>query len=379
MQELNSMELPDAEQTGVRQHHQSGKHMTPQGPSPENEIGFLTNMGLMMTYRCQIACRHCVVEAGPHRTEEVDLAEARGWVAQMAAYRKGRVQMLSLTGGEPFYTANKLAEISDFAANLGLVVSVVTNAYWATSPDASLQTLRSLRGICMIGISADPHHQRVIPFDRVVNAIGAAESCGIPHRVLVATESETDPDYLSFLDGLKRFTSEDTITTVITFYAGRALVKIDANRYQWTQEPCPWACTAVGAPIMFPDGRVIACIGPLIELRARHSLVLGNLREEPLAAILDRAENNSVLHAIRVWGPRKLVEKLRESPIASELPRAYVRGSTCDVCYKLFSNPTISAHLERLNDDAGFKRYVAYGRTYYLNDTATLDPSHTSS
>ena len=373
------MALPDAGRPSVRQHGPSKNHMTPQDPSPNNDIGFLSTVGLMMTYRCQVACPHCVVEAGPHRTEEVDLAEAKDWAEQIAGYRKGLVQMLSITGGEPFCAVEKLAEISDFAANLGLVVGVVTNAHWATNPDTAVRVLRSLPGICMIGISADPYHQRVMPFDRVVNAIGAAQSCGILHRVLVATESETDPEYLSFVDRLKRFTSEDSIATVITFFVGRALVKIDARRYQWTQDPDPCACTAVGAPVVFPDGRVIACIGPLLGLRASHSLVLGNLREEPLAAILDRAESNSVLHAIRVWGPRKLVEKLRESPIAQELPRAYIRGSACDVCYKLFSNPAIAAYLERLNDDPGFKRYTAYGRVYYLNDPVALDPSYTSS
>jgi MoaA/NifB/PqqE/SkfB family radical SAM enzyme len=349
--------------------------MPAQNPSLEQDIGFLTNMGLMMTYRCQVACPHCVVEAGPHRTEEVDLAEAKGWVAQMAGYRNGRVQVLSLTGGEPFCAVRKLREISDFAANLGLVVTVATNALWATSSATALRMLRSLRGVCMIGISADPYHQGVIPFDRVVNAIDAAKSRGIPHRVLVATESETDPEYLFFMDRLKRFTSADNIVTVITFYVGRALVKIDANRYQWDLEPNPCACTAVGAPVVFPDGRVIACIGPLLQLHAGHSLALGNLRDEPLADVLDRAENNSVLHAIRVWGPRKLVEILRESPIACQLPHAWVRDSNCDVCYKLFSNPAISAYLERLNDDAGFKRYTAYGRVHYLNDPLTLDPS----
>jgi hypothetical protein len=260
-----------------------------------------------------------------------------------------------------------------------LVVGVVTNAHWATNPDTAVQMLRRLPGICMIGISADPYHQSVIPFERVVNAIGAAQSCGIRHRVLVTSENESDPEYLSFMERLKRLTSEDSIVGVITFHVGRALVKIDARRYQWSEEPDPCACTAVGAPVLFPDGRVIACIGPLLGLRANHSLVLGNLRDEPLAAILDRAESNAVLHAIRVWGPRKLVEKLRESPIASELPRSYVRDSTCDVCYKLFSNPAIAAYLERLNDDDGFKRYTAYGRVYYLNDSVTLEPSHASS
>jgi hypothetical protein len=332
--------------------------MTPQDSPPNNDIGFLSTVGLMMTYRCQVACPHCVVEAGPHRTEEVDLAEAKEWVAQVAGYRQGLVQMLSITGGEPFCAFEKLAEISDYAMKLGLVVGVVTNAHWATNPDTAVQMLRRLPGICMIGISADPYHQSVIPFERVVNAIGAAQSCGIRHRVLVTSENESDPEYLSFMERLKRFTSEDSIVGVITFHVGRALVKIDARRYQWSEEPDPCACTAVGAPVLFPDGRVIACIGPLLGLRA---------------------ESNAVLHAIRVWGPRKLVEKLRESPIAPELPRSYVRDSTCDVCYKLFSNPAIAAYLERLNDDDGFKRYTAYGRVYYLNDSVTLEPSHASS
>ena len=370
---------PDAGRPSVRQHRPNEKTMTPQDSPPNNDIGFLSTVGLMMTYRCQVACPHCVVEAGPHRTEEVDLAEAKEWVAQVAGYRQGLVQMLSITGGEPFCAFEKLAEISDYAMKLGLVVGVVTNAHWATNPDTAVQMLRRLPGICMIGISADPYHQSVIPFERVVNAIGAAQSCGIRHRVLVTSENESDPEYLSFMERLKRLTSEDSIVGVITFHVGRALVKIDARRYQWSEEPDPCACTAVGAPVLFPDGRVIACIGPLLGLRANHSLVLGNLRDEPLAAILDRAESNAVLHAIRVWGPRKLVEKLRESPIASELPRSYVRDSTCDVCYKLFSNPAIAAYLERLNDDDGFKRYTAYGRVYYLNDSVTLEPSHASS
>lgn len=342
--------------------------MKSQDSPPNNDIGFLSTVGLMMTYRCQVACPHCVVEAGPHRTEEVDLAEAKDWVAQMAGYREGLVQMLSLTGGEPFCVFEKLAEISSCAMKLGLVTGVVTNAHWASDEETAAEMLGRLPGICIIGISADPYHQSVIPFERVVNAIAAAQRRGIRHRVLVTSENESDPVFQPYMERLRRYTAEDTIVSVITFHVGRALVKIDARRYQWSEAPDPCACTAVGAPVVFPDGRVIACIGPLLGLRANHSLVLGNLREEGLAAILDRAENNAVLHAIRVWGPRKLVEKLRASPVAAELPRSYVRDSTCDVCYKLFSNPAIAAYLEGLNGDAEFQRYTAYGRAYYLND-----------
>jgi len=40
------------------------------------ELPFLSNIGLMLTYHCTTACPHCVVEAGPHRKEEMSLKQA---------------------------------------------------------------------------------------------------------------------------------------------------------------------------------------------------------------------------------------------------------------------------------------------------------------
>ncbi|MFM7448310.1 MAG: hypothetical protein ACKO24_06915 [Leptolyngbyaceae cyanobacterium] len=84
-------------------------------------------------------------------------------------------------------------------------------------------------------------------------------------------------------------TSTDTVLTAITFPAGRALKSADLLNYQTTDTPPISACAAGSSPIIFPDGRVIACIGPVIDLASSHPLVLGNLRNEPLSTILDRA------------------------------------------------------------------------------------------
>jgi len=81
------MAQPDAGRPSVQLRGSKKNNMTPEDPSPNNDIGFLSTVGLMMTYRCQVACPHCVVEAGPHRTEEVDLAEAKDWAEQIAGYR----------------------------------------------------------------------------------------------------------------------------------------------------------------------------------------------------------------------------------------------------------------------------------------------------
>lgn len=52
----------------------------------------------MLTYKCTIACPHCIVEAGPHRKEEMRLDEALDWIKQAKAYRNGHIIGLALTG-----------------------------------------------------------------------------------------------------------------------------------------------------------------------------------------------------------------------------------------------------------------------------------------
>src|SRR5664280_546300 len=97
-------------------------------------IGYLSNIGILMTYRCQAKCPHCVVEAGPHRTEEIDLDEALNWIGQIAKYRNGQIRAISFTGGEPFCCYDKLKEVVRYGTELGMVISTITNGFWAKSP-----------------------------------------------------------------------------------------------------------------------------------------------------------------------------------------------------------------------------------------------------
>ena len=112
----------------------------------------------------------------------------------------------------------------------------------------------------------------------------------------------------------------------------------------------------------------MGCIGPVMKLGADHPLALGNLFQEPLSAILQRAEENVILHTIRVWGPHRVVALLKSYGAGRLLPGEYIENSTCDVCFKLFSNAEILGDLKELALDKDFRRKVAYGRLYYLNE-----------
>lgn len=343
------------------------------------EMPFLRNIGLIVTYKCQVACPHCIIEAGPHRKEEMTLQDALEWIQQAAGYRNRYIKVLSLTGGEPFYNINNLKNLVSFGKEHDLIVSVVTNAFWALSFKEAMTILKELSAIKMLAISTDVYHQLAIPFKRIKNAILAAKECGVPYNIHVCTENENDEEYKEILRKLHEVTEIDTINTAVTFPAGRAIKRIVKGKYQISEEPPISACAAGSSPIIFPDGRVIACIGPVIDLPSLHPLVLGNLRKSSLEEILDNAELNPILHAIRVWGPKKLISMIKEADLAQYLPERYIKDSVCNACYHLMSSEKIVDFLFRIAQDAEFKQKVAYARMYYLNETKMHEIYHSSS
>jgi len=334
---------------------------------------FLQNIGFMVTYKCQVSCPHCIVECSPSRTEEMQDADAFDWIQQIARYRNGHIKVLSLTGGEPLFDIDRFRSMSDYAAKCGLLPTAVTNAYWASSPERALEVLQSIPSLAVLAISTDVYHQKHIPVKHVFNAVLAARACGKPCTVSVCTESRDDPGYQSLLGELQKVVPPENITTVITVLAGRALVTINRGAFETSPEPAPYCCEPAAAPVIFPDGRVVACIGPLITLRGHHPLVLGNLRDTSLEEIFDRAEVNAIVHALRVWGPKKLCEVIRTTDLKCEIPSSFVTDNVCDACYQMFSRPKLANLLTDLASDPKFARETAYARLYYLKEGEMAD------
>ena len=133
-------------------------------------------------------------------------------------------------------------------------------------------------------------------------------------------------------------------------------------------QPTISACAMASSPVIFPDGRVNACIGPILTLTHRHPMCLGNLYQENLSDILDRSESNPFLHTIRIWGPSKLISLMEEQKLEKLLPKKYISNCLCDVCYKLLSNERIILELENILNDEQIKNTIAYARIYYFNE-----------
>lgn len=341
-------------------------------PTDTKFIPFLTNFGLFMTYKCQVQCPHCIVQAGPHRKEQIRKTEALEWLQQLAGYDSKRIRILALTGGEPFYDIDLLKDISDTAQGFGLTVTAVTNAFWAGSVEKAVQLLKALPAISNIAFSTDIYHQECISLENIRNAVAAAVFCKKSYLISVCTDNRRDAGYLAIMEKLLTITDDAHIRTATALPLGRALTMLNAQKYDMTGDPPIGACTS-DSPIIFPDGRVVACIGPILELTNPHPLLLGDLSRQSIKEILDKAQTNVILHAIRVWGPHKLVAMVKEAGLGRYLPEQYIETTICDTCYKLMSNPVIVEFLNQASTSEDWQKMVAYGRKYYLEEPEMME------
>jgi hypothetical protein len=341
-------------------------------PEENSCVPFLSSMGFSITARCPIVCPHCIMEAGPHRKEEMATEDVRSWVQQVAAYRQGHIKSIVITGGEPFYNRALLRETLDCAAYSRLVAVVITNAFWATSLPTAIDVLRNLPQIRMLTVSTDVHHQRFIPIENAKNALLAASELGLGLNAAVCFEAENDAPFQKTKAELEKVIGEHLIRSVATFPAGRALLKFKPQRFEMTTEYPICACTAADCPTIFPDGTLICCMGIVKTLPVGHPLRLGNVREQPLAQILDAAERNSALHILRVWGPGRLLKMLEEAGLKERLPKKYSKQGCCDLCYALASDTELIHDVLELTADPELAEKIAYARLFYLNEENML-------
>jgi organic radical activating enzyme len=329
---------------------------------------FLRNIGMIITYKCPIECTHCLVDAGPDRTEEISLQDAFNWIRQISEYRDGYVKMLSLTGGEPFYDLNKLKKIVSFAGGRGLLISVTTNAFWAKTYEKALETLRLFPEIKTITMSTDAYHLDFIPLERLSNAISAAKDSDILYNLNVCTVSKEDKTYQDIMSYLEEVVSDHSINTTITIPNGRAKKLANRSLYTMEKNPPQIPCISCSSPIITPTGEVLACCGVIQAIKSENPLILGSLRNTNISNIFDKAEINPILHIIRIWGPERLISMAKDVGLGKYLPDGYIRGSICDICSSLMSRQEIVDFLFELSFNQELRKLVTDARSLYLGE-----------
>lgn len=181
------------------------------------------DLGLILTYRCHSACKHCLYNCGPGRKKEAMSSEMLQQ-ALNAILVWPQTPQVHFTGGEPFLAFSLLVEGARMASDLGITNYVETSAAWCTDDEEAAQRFVELHqaGLGAVLVSCSPFHAERIPPARTLRAIRAARRVFGTSRVIV---------YLpEFVDVLKSFDTESV--TPLNRYEERFGVE-KAGRILW--------------------------------------------------------------------------------------------------------------------------------------------------
>jgi MoaA/NifB/PqqE/SkfB family radical SAM enzyme len=271
----------------------------------------ITGLHLLLTYQCTLECDHCFVWGSPYQTGTMSLSHVDAILRQ--AQTVSQINSIYFEGGEPFlYYATLLAAVRK-AHRMGYSVGIVSNGYWATSPEDALEALRPLAGMIQdLSISSDHYHWNAEVSQQVRHIRAAAEHLGLP----LGTISIGQPGAGGAEASGQLAPGESAV-----MYRGRAAEKLAgrAPAQPWdTFGCCPHEdLRDPGRLHVDPYGNVHLCQG----------LVLGNLFETPLGDLCAKydPEAHPIVGALLAGGPAELVRRY-------DLPHAAGYADACHLC-----------------------------------------------
>jgi hypothetical protein len=333
---------------------------------------------ILPTNTCTARCRHCSMNAAPDRHDSLTGEQLERIIDQLVASTD--TQVIVFSGGEATLLGEDLNRAIRRVRSHGILSRLVTNAYWATSPEAALAKLRELReaGLDELNISTDDFHLPYISLQKVRTAFEAARGLDFKSVVICnayGPESWLTPERLEAEFGggdMKRRFDADGRSVIHEHEDGRTLVLLsNALAMQlgrgvsgvadsevvhhgtgagWdalaeiagTVGGCAWA---VRSAAISPKGHLLACCGT--EVDGNPILDYGSLEEHTLEELLDFADNDLITNMIAFLGPVRIKLILDQiAPGETEFPRASYRG-VCEVCEDLVKIERNRAALER--------------------------------
>jgi len=272
----------------------------------------LTGLHFLLTYQCTHQCDHCFTWGSPWQHGAMTLDDVRAFLRQ--AKETGSITRIAFEGGEPFLYYPILLAGTREAAALGFEVSIVTNAFWATSDEDAAAWLRPFAGaLRKLSISSDLLHWDATISRQAQAAHAAAVSLDIDTGML----STAHPLAPASSDELCRLPGQQGGV----MYRGRAACKLASKvpGHPWEQ----WnACTGEN---LHDPGRVH--LDPFGNLHICQGIVIGNLFHTPLAEIcaaFDPAAH-PIVGPLLAGGPATLVTRY-------DLPHQQQYADACHLC-----------------------------------------------
>ncbi|NIM93365.1 MAG: radical SAM protein [Anaerolineales bacterium] len=133
-----------------------------------------SDLGLILSYKCQAECVHCLYNCGPGWADWMAEEEIDAALEAMLVW--DQPFQVHITGGEPFLNFPLLLYAVGVAVDLAIPVYVETNAGWCVRDELVMERFTKLKeaGLQAILISCSPFHAETIPPERTLLGIRLA-------------------------------------------------------------------------------------------------------------------------------------------------------------------------------------------------------------
>ena len=273
----------------------------------------LSGLHILLTYQCTFECDHCFVWGSPKQSGVLTLTQIRKILGQA---REAGMEWIYFEGGEPsMYYATLLAGVRE-AKQMGFRVGVVSNGYWATSPEDAVEFLRPFAGLLEdLSVSNDLYHYSDAQSRQAGNAVAAARELGIPVGEICVAQ----PERLDAASSKGQLPESGSAV----MYRGRATCKLVPRATLR-----PWNLfTACPHEDLREPGR--SHLDPLGNLHICQGISLGNVFQISLKELCGKydADAHPICGPLLEGGPEALVQE-------HNLPHADTYADACHLCYE---------------------------------------------
>jgi hypothetical protein len=198
--------------------------------------------GVLLSYKCQARCRHCIYACSPDwKADFIAPEDLEKGIAQLSGkiqpsmwgrHAVGLSDGLHFTGGEPFLNFELLLKAVELATAYAIPSTFVeTNSGWCIDDDSTRDKLQRLHdaGLNGIMISVNPFYAEYIPFERTARCIRISQTIfGLQNVMVYQLEYYRQflelgiHDTLTLEEYVQRSRNLDFLGTTEMFFMGRA-------------------------------------------------------------------------------------------------------------------------------------------------------------
>ena len=150
---------------------------------------------IIPTHKCTATCEECCFRCTPQVETIMEYYKIEQYIDE-AINSFPSIEVVVITGGEPFLLGDKLHLAIKRAASHKRITRIVTNGYWASTYENAIQKLTPLKdaGLTEINFSTGDNHQKFVPFDNIVYGTRAAYHLSIK-PICISVESPPNANF----------------------------------------------------------------------------------------------------------------------------------------------------------------------------------------